>query len=107
MDWLFLIFSLILATLFGIAGLLLGEFRGARPVAGFWLGFLLGPLGVIFADLGEKQCPACRSWIAPEATKCPRCHEAVEPRQPAPAESPTPDAVAGAMARAEQLRSKP
>jgi len=104
MDWLYLFFGLIAAALFGLAGLLIGEFRGGRHVAGFWLGFLLGPIGILLAGLGDTQCPACRGWTASDATRCPRCHGAVEPIRAAVPASPTADAVAEAMTRAEHLR---
>ena len=42
------------------AGGMVGESRG-HPVSGTLLGFLFGPLGILFAflDDGRPQCPRC------------------------------------------------
>lgn len=63
-----------------ILGAILGKTYRARELAGFLLGLLLGPLGVllIFAvsDLRPK-CPDCKSVLNAGARKCAKCGAAI------------------------------
>jgi len=46
--------------------------------AGFILGLLLGPFGILFAILSSgnrKPCPFCKEMIHKDATVCPRCQK--------------------------------
>lgn len=45
----------------------------SRKVSGFWLGALLGPIGVFLIVILGKRCPYCKSWIKKDAIKCPKC----------------------------------
>lgn len=67
----FIIFC-ILWTLIG-AGV--GDRKG-RAITGAFLGFLLGPIGVIgsFFLSYNDQCPMCRSGVPKGAVRCLKCH---------------------------------
>ena len=57
-----------------IAGLI-GAKKGAG-CSGLFVGFLLGPLGIIIALImsGNRiKCPYCKKEIDPKAMKCPYC----------------------------------
>jgi rRNA maturation endonuclease Nob1 len=54
--------------------------KGRAASTGLALGFVLGPLGVLFAhftpraDLRHKRrCISCRRWIDERAMVCPHC----------------------------------
>ncbi len=69
---------LLVWVLFGLVGAAIGQTR-CRPVAGFLLGMLLGPIGwllIAFSD-GRPQCPACRERIQPAAAVCGHCRAAL------------------------------
>lgn len=59
----------------GVIGLLIGKLRG-RESFGFWMGFLLGPLGWLITLLmgqGGPKCPECFGTVDPRAKKCCHC----------------------------------
>lgn len=66
-----------------------GAFVGAAkqsPAAGFFLGLLLGPLGVLaaFALDGRRQCPRCHGRISGFPELCQHCgHVLPQPRDQA------------------------
>jgi hypothetical protein len=50
--------------------------KGGNTLLAAALGLFLGPIGVLFAFfIGGKLCPACKSRIHKDATRCPRCQE--------------------------------
>jgi len=56
-------------------GLLIGRARG-RPLLGWILGLLLGPIGwITMAVLSDKRpkCPECLGVVVPGAKKCKSC----------------------------------
>lgn len=58
-----------------ILGLLVGM-RKREPVAGFFLPFFCGPLGLLFVLLSSgrgKKCPHCMSVVPKAATRCAHC----------------------------------
>jgi len=72
----------------GILGAVIASSKGGSGVAGFLVGFLLGPIGVIItlfmgnaarkeaAELAEgsaKKCPHCAELIKREAVVCKHC----------------------------------
>jgi hypothetical protein len=74
---------LLIWLLCAIAAGIIGSKKGEGG-AGFMLGFLFGPFGILFAYLmkgNRHECPACRSLIHEEATVCPMCRSAIEIRQ--------------------------
>lgn len=79
---------LLLAVVCGAIGYAIGKGKG-RPTAGFWWGFLLGPLGVIVVLIlpneaaklapqvitvaATRRCPFCAEDVRIEAIKCKHC----------------------------------
>ena len=65
LNWLF---CCVLATLIGA--------KKGFGYLGFFLGILLGPIGLIIVLLlarNRQLCPYCKSRIHLEATVCPKC----------------------------------
>lgn len=76
------------AIFFGVIGLVLCGAIGSacasqgNSTKGFWLAFLLGPLGVLIALLlpvsvvsgpNVAQCPDCLKIVSRRAVSCPNC----------------------------------
>ena len=82
---------LIIWVVCGIIAAAIAGGKGRSGCGGFAIGFLLGPLGIIWALVmktdqtkvddkavksGEmKKCPACAELVRTEATKCRHCGE--------------------------------
>ena len=86
----FAIVSVLWALIGGAVGSIIGA-RKQRQEAGFWFGFLLGPIGWILVlagpDLGPK-CPACKGSVIVGATKCKNCGSDLSEPATQPAASP-------------------
>ena len=83
---------LLLWILFGIVAAIIGSKKGAG-CAGFILGMLLGPFGIIIALFitgDRKTCPFCRELIHQDATVCSHCQRDLSVKPPTP---PTPAPV--------------
>lgn len=67
----------------GVAGAIIAS-RHNSGVAGFFLGILLGPIGVIaaFALDGRRKCPQCASRMNDGAKVCPQCRSALSAPDP-------------------------
>jgi hypothetical protein len=64
----------------GVVAAVIGANKGAGT-AGFIIGFLLGPFGIlimIFSKGDRRSCPYCKEWIHKDATVCPHCQSAIE-----------------------------
>jgi hypothetical protein len=96
------IYFLIFGAVFGVIGFLIAQNKHVSPGVGFWLGALLGPIGLIIVALlsptDEKEaeastspaspkshpvsklrsCPHCAEDIKAEAIKCRFCGSAVD-----------------------------
>ena len=72
--------------LFGGAGILLGRMRG-HPIFGFFIGVVMGPLGLIIILLSRNdrfKCHACKMPVERDASICPHCRSALGPQPLAP-----------------------
>lgn len=74
---------------FGILGGLIYQNKGGSFASGFWLGALLGLLGVLIAALSTpggsggqratRECPHCKEAMRRDASVCPHCQRNSEP----------------------------
>lgn len=65
---------LALAFVCGLISAVIASSRGDFGWAYFFLGGLLGPLGIVMAITQTgKECPACRAKNHTKATRCGRC----------------------------------
>lgn len=64
---------------------IIGGMIGVRKhagVAGFFMGLLLGPLGLLIAIFmrgNRPECPFCKELVHPEARRCPHCQKDFAP----------------------------
>ena len=79
----------------GIATSMIFKTKGQNPVAGFFLGAILGPFGILFALIWSKnegeieqraitsgslrKCPDCAEMVKVEARKCRFCAAELQP----------------------------
>lgn len=59
----------------GIAAAIIGSKKG-EGCASFFVGFLFGPLGLLFAVLSSGNrapCPWCKEMVHKKAVVCPYC----------------------------------
>lgn len=60
-----------------VIGAMIGSSKG-NGVPGFFLGLILGPIGLVIVAVmpGDRvECRYCKSKINPEATVCPNCQK--------------------------------
>lgn len=70
---------IIFLLLCGFISSLIGNKKG-ETISSFFLGVLLGPIGIIIVLLTKGNritCPYCRKLINSEATKCPYCQSEI------------------------------
>src|SRR5437016_2243615 len=80
MDWYYLLIG---ASVAGLIGMAIGSTKGS-PGAGFFIGFLLGPIGwviIAFCPDSRPKCPLCKGTTVPGAIKCKNCGSSI-PRCP-------------------------
>ena len=84
----------VIVVIWAVCGLIAGAIasgKGRSGCGGFAIGFLLGPLGIIWALVMSKdeakvedkavksgkmkKCPACAELVKAEAAKCRHCGE--------------------------------
>ena len=67
-----------------IAGAVSGN-RGQSRIAGFIIGLMFGPLGILLAAVQSPgcKCPYCKKGIDKEARLCPFCRSSVTPQSEA------------------------
>jgi hypothetical protein len=73
----------------GVIAAIVAEKRGNGGCLWLFLGFLLGPFGVMMAFADGRQCPYCRERIHQRAVKCAKC-QSVLPAPPPPVTPPQP-----------------
>jgi hypothetical protein len=64
----------------GVVAAFIGAKKGVAT-AGFIVGFLLGPFGILIALFSKgdrRSCLYCKEWIHKDATVCPHCQRAIE-----------------------------
>jgi len=94
----------------GIVAAIIGSGKG-EGCAGFILGVVLGPIGILLAlasSGNRRACPYCKEMIHREALVCPRCQRDLPispvstptPVPPSPAVSAAARAAGRAVARA-------
>lgn len=69
----------LIALLLGIIGGVLGKKKG-RSSMGFWLSFLLGPVGLlitIFLEDHSHVCPECGGFTVAGSRRCKHCGQAI------------------------------
>ena len=88
----------------GIGAALIASSRGGSG-GWFFIGLVLGPIGLLLALTEGKRCPHCQSKIHVKATTCPKCQmglPVIEKSWPsARAQEPPPLSDAEAEALAE------
>ena len=73
---------LIFWSICGIVAAIIGSQKSGALGAAFGLlvGFLLGPLGVLWALVSPgqtRQCPECRKRVDKRASRCPYCQSQI------------------------------
>lgn len=71
------------AVVFALIGAGIGSYARNRPLAGFFWGLVLGPLGWLVILVGgdaRTKCRFCQSPIDPKAVKCPKCQSDLRPK---------------------------
>jgi hypothetical protein len=65
----------------GIGAGFVGSQKGGSGCLWFFLGFLLGPIGLLmsFAAGPERHCPMCRKGVDTKAVRCPHCQSDLGP----------------------------
>ena len=72
----------------GVAAALIWSSKGGSPGAGFLIGLLLGPLGLIIVLVATpsrgksaslRACPHCNVPMRPDASVCPHCQRESQP----------------------------
>ena len=89
---------LLFGGIFGVWASEIWKVKGGSPTAGFFLGFLLGVVGIVIAYVGTpttaslasspggaavpaqlRQCPACKEAMKRDASICPHCRTQSRP----------------------------
>lgn len=98
------VWLLVAGVLFAVIGSEVGRRKGLQG-AGFVLGFLLGPIGVLIVGVmtpsqatlddarraeGFRRCPFCAEMIRPDAVVCRYCQRDVPNVEPRPVDESPP-----------------
>lgn len=80
----------------GLIAAVIGEKKG-EGCAAFFIGFLFGPFGILFALLSKgnrRTCPHCKELIHKDANVCPHCRMTLGGVAPSPQQVATIPAAA-------------
>lgn len=86
MDIVYLIGSIAGGLILAYIGALIGSMKGHTTI-GFFLGLLLGPIGLIIIAMHQDdrfKCPACGGSIVPGKPRCKNCGAQLAARTPVP-----------------------
>ena len=70
------------AVLFGLITMTVAKNKGREPISWFFIGFLLGPFGLIWALVASKDAQGVEQIQVRdgELKKCPFCAELIKPK---------------------------
>ena len=80
-----------LLAVFGAISAAIASNRGSSVFGFFFVGVMLGPIGIVLALVQGANCSACRKRIHTKATVCPHCQtgqQAMDSKESEPQPAP-------------------